>query len=151
DERLIEQDLAERARVVGDAQAGEHRVELRRPVEDVRSEAAQRAIVQLEDGAVPQNAFDAVAAQHEPGAADTALAARAQRPPAGHAQMRAHDDAAREPEAQVLADRLDGLEGATVDRLGGPRRAAAWVGRLGGDALTDERLQPTRRTVQRVA
>ena len=61
------------------------------------------------------------------------------------------DDAAREPEAQVLADRLDRFERASVDRLGDARRAAARVRRLGGDALTDERLEPTRRTVQRVA
>ena len=68
----------------------------RRPLEDVRAEPAERARVQLEHGAVPEDGLGRLAAQHEPRRAAAPLAARPQRPAPGQAQVRPHDDAALE-------------------------------------------------------
>src|SRR5581483_8179498 len=139
DERLIEQRLAEAACAVCAAKACEHLVDSRRSFEDVGAEPGERASVQLEHGAVPEDALVALAAEHEPRPAAARLAARPQRPAPRHAQVRAHDDAAVEAEQQVLAVRLDGLQDATVDPLGDALGKRAWMRRARLDALADER------------
>ena len=106
--------------------------------------------MQLEHRAVPEDAFGSVAAQHEPRLARPARAGRRDRPPAGHPQVRAQDDATLETEDQVLAVGRDGLEHTAVEPLGDPFRLSARMRRLGGDALSDQNLQPARGAMDRV-
>jgi hypothetical protein len=96
DDRLVEQRLTEPARLVGAAHPLEHRVDPRWALEDVRPEPRERARVQLEDGAVPEHAFDSRPAEHEPRLPGARLPPRPDRPATGHAEMRAQDDAALE-------------------------------------------------------
>jgi len=63
---LIQERLADRAALVGQAKAGQHGVEVRRDGEDVGPEPAGSAAVQLEDRAVPQNRFALGSAEDEP-------------------------------------------------------------------------------------
>ncbi len=84
----------------------------------------ERTRVQLEHGPVPEHALRAVAAQHEPRRAPRRLPARPDRPAARHPQVRAHDDAALEPQHEILAERLDRLEQAAVDLLRDATRPA---------------------------
>ena len=63
---LIEERFAHGTTLVGQAKAGQHRVEVRRDGEDVRPEPAGPAAVQLEDGAVPEDGFALGSAQDEP-------------------------------------------------------------------------------------
>ena len=101
----------------------------RRALEDVRPEPRERARVQLEHGPVPEHALERLAAQHEPRLARRAPSPRGRtRPAAGHAQVRAQDDAALEAKQQVLADRLDRFEHAPVDALGDPPACARGCG-----------------------
>ena len=79
------------------------------------------------------------------------LPARLDPPATGHPQVAADDEPALEAEQQVLADRLDRLEHAAVDTRRDLRRLGARVRRLDLEPLADERLQPQRRTVERVA
>lgn len=65
--------------------------------------------------------------------------------------MAPKDEAALEPEHEVLAERLDTLEAPPVQLLGHARRGSAWMGCLDLDGLPDERLQPTGRSVQSIA
>src|SRR5438093_1179335 len=96
----------------------EHRVDPRRALENVRTKSCERARVQLEHGAVPEHGFDVVTLEHEPRLPCASLAARANRPATGHAQVRTQDDAALEAQDEVLALRGDRLEDAPVDPLG---------------------------------
>ena len=65
--------------------------------------------------------------------------------------MRTQHDTALETKLQVLADRVDRLERASVDRLGDALGACSRVRRRCLDPLTDERLQLSRGAVERVA
>ena len=65
--------------------------------------------------------------------------------------MRTQDDAAFEAQDKVLAVRGDRLEDTSVDPLGNPLGLRARMRRVGCDALADERLQATRRQVERIA
>ena len=73
-------------------------------------------------------------------------------PPApGHPQVAAHDESPFEPEQEMLADGLHRLEHAPVDPLRDTGRLAARVRRLDLEPLPDERLQPPRSAMKRVA
>lgn len=65
--------------------------------------------------------------------------------------MAAQDKAALEGEEEVLADRLDMLEAATVDSLGDSQRRRTRMGRLGGDDLALENAELLGRAVERVS
>ena len=154
DERLVEERLAERARAVGAhacrasiASSAAARSRMSGP-----SRASAR-VVQLEHRPVPEDGLDARRrAARATGVPDAPLARAGAPPAAGHAQVRAHDDAAREPKQQVLADRLDRLEHAARRPCSATRVGRArGCGDSAAIALADERLQPMRRAVQRVA
>jgi MerR family transcriptional regulator, light-induced transcriptional regulator len=151
DDRLVEQRLAEPARLIGAAHPFEDRVEPRRALEDVRPEVCERAQVQLEHGTVPQNSFNLVAAQHEPRLSGAHLATRSHRPAARHPQVGAEDDAALEAQDEVLAVGVHRLQRSSVDPLGNALGPRAWVGRFGRDSLADEHLQAARRQMERIA
>jgi hypothetical protein len=80
DDRLVEQRLAEPVGVLRAAQAPEHVVDPRWTLEDVGAELRDRAQVELEHGAVPEDALHGLAAEHEPRLPGARLAARTQRP-----------------------------------------------------------------------
>ena len=65
--------------------------------------------------------------------------------------MAAEHEAALEMEQQVLADRLDSLEQATVEPLREPLDLGLWMRRLDLEALSDEELEAARRAVDRIA
>src|SRR2546426_9731764 len=65
--------------------------------------------------------------------------------------MRAEDDAAIEPEQQVLADRLARFEGAAVEALCDAFSPGPRMRRLRLDTLPDQRLQAPGRPVESVA
>src|SRR6059058_5862311 len=65
--------------------------------------------------------------------------------------MAPQDDAALEAEEEVLADRLDRLERPAVQPLRKSLQRRAGVGRLDLEPLADERLEPARRSVKRIA
>ena len=69
DEALVDQTLAERARRICPAETREHRVEVGRRCEDVRTEPGERAGVQFENRAAPEDTFELGAAEDEPGPA----------------------------------------------------------------------------------
>ena len=56
--------------------------------------------------------------------------------------MAPHGDVALEAQQEVLADRLDGLEHATVDRPRDTGQQPARIRRRGLDALADQHLEP---------
>ena len=62
--------------------------------------------------------------------------------------MAPDDEASLETQQQVLADRLDRLEHASVDPRGDLGRLGARVRRLDLEPLPDERLKPKRRSVK---
>jgi hypothetical protein len=63
----------------------------------------------------------------------------------------AEHDAALEAEQEVLPDRLDRLEHAAVDDASNARRLSARVRALRLDAFPDERLEPARGALERIA
>ena len=150
DERLVEQRLAEPTHLVGAAHALEHHVDPRRTLEDVRPQARECAGMQLEHGTVPQNSLNARATEHEPRPAGARLPTRANRPPPGHAQVRAQDDPALEAQDEVLTVRSHRFECSSVDPLGDALGPRTRMRRFGGDPLADEHLQPARRQVERI-
>ena len=133
------------------AEAPHHLIDIRWTSEDVRPQPAHRTLVQLEHGPVQQHGLEAVAAEHEPGPAERPRAARPDEPAPTHAEVAPEHERTVEPEQEVLADGLDALEPAPVESLGDPLDRRARVGRLGFDALPDERLKPACGTVQRIA
>src|SRR5205823_11583998 len=108
------------------------------PLEDVRAETRECARMQLEHRSVPEDALRLLAAQHQPRPTDARLAARPDRPPTRHTEVRAHGDPAFEAKNEVLSVRVHRLEHAAVDLLGDALRLRARMRRLGGDALADE-------------
>ena len=72
-------------------------------------------------------------------------------PAPAHAQVAARHETAFEAQQQVLPDRLDRLEPAAVEPLGGKHRGGARMRRLDRDALAHERLQLARGSVERVS
>src|SRR5205085_6681400 len=127
-----------------------HRLELRRLGEDVRPEPPHRARAgasaparrELEHRAVQLDPLVLGAAQDEPRPADLPAAARAHPPAPRHPQVAAQDDAALEPEQEVLPDRLDRLEPPTVEALRDARELPARVWRGDLEPLADEQLEP---------
>jgi hypothetical protein len=148
---LIEERFADRAALVGQAKAGEHRIEVWRRGEDVGPEPAGPTAVQLEDGAVPEDGFALSSAQDEPWPPARRPAPRPHLPATSHAQMAAEDEAALEVEQQVLADRLDSLEPAAVQPFRESLDLGLRVRGLHLDTLADEDLQSTRGAVDRIA
>jgi hypothetical protein len=65
--------------------------------------------------------------------------------------MRTQDNAAFEAQDEVLAVCGNRLEDASIDALGNALGLCARMRRVGRDALADERLQATRRQVERIA
>src|SRR4029077_10464416 len=151
DDRLVDHRLSEPAGVVGAAHSLEHPVDARRPLENVRPETRGRGGAGAEDRSIPQDALRCVATKDEPGLPGACLAARADRPAARHAQMRADGDSALEPQDEVLAVRVYRLERATVDLVGDALGLRARMRRLRGDTLADEHLEAARRPVERIA
>jgi len=62
-----------------------------------------------------------------------------------------HDEPALEAQQQVLADRLDALEGVTVDLLRHTGRLSTRVRRLDLELLPDQHLEPLSGASERVA
>ena len=129
----------------------EHRVELRRALEDVRAEPRERARVQLEHRAVPEHALDVLAAEHEP-----RLARRAPRRAGGPTSGRSCAGASagrcrpRSGGCRFLPCALHRFELSPVDPLGDALGLRARMRRLGRDPLADEHLQAARRPVERI-
>ena len=116
-------------------QVRDHRGEVGRLGEDVRPEPARAARGQLEHRPVPEHRLALGAGQHEPRLAAPRAPRSTHLPAAAHAQVAAQHEAALEAQEQVLADRLDRLEPATVEPLGDEHRGRARVRRLDRDAL----------------
>jgi signal transduction histidine kinase/HAMP domain-containing protein len=153
DEALVDDGLADLPLLRGVAEALEHPFEVGRLGKDVGPEPAQRAGApnELEHRAVPEDRLVLGAAQHEPGAADPPRAARLDAPAAGHAQVAAEHEVALEAEEQVLPDRLDGFEAASVKSVGEQPSARPGMRRLHLELLSDEDLQTGGGAVERVA
>ena len=83
---------------------------------------------ELEHRPVPEHRLALRAAQHEPRPARRARARPASAPAARHAQVAAQDDAALEPEQQVLPDGVDRLQAPPVQRSATPLTAARGCG-----------------------
>ena len=78
---------------------------------------AAPAALELEHRSVPQHRLVLLPAQHEPGSAGAARAARLDAPAAGHPQVAPQHEAALEMEQQILAHCLDRLEQPPVEPL----------------------------------
>ena len=150
---LVEQRLAEPTRAVDLAHAGEHRVVPGRRSEDVRPEPGKRPRVQLEHRPVPEDTLSTLSAQDEPGATRSRIHFRPlpHRPSPAHTQVRAKDDAAFEPEHEVLPERLDGFEQAAVELPSVDRRPRPRMRRFHLDPFADEHLEAARGAMERVA
>ena len=150
DDGLIEQRLAEPARLVGGTQPREHVIEARLRLQDVRPQPCDRPCVQLENGPVPEHSFGPSPAQHEPRPAGPSTTGRRHRPATGQPQVRTEHDATVEAKDQVLAERLDRFEHAAVEPLGDPTGSSARVRRLGCDPLAYQHLEASCGAVDRV-
>jgi hypothetical protein len=109
--------------------------------------------LERQHGAVPEDPFELVAAQDEPGqpGPDSPGVATLDSPATRHAEVAAYNDPTFEAEQQVLAHRLDRLENAAVDAVCDAGHLPARVRRLDLQPLTDERLQPAGGAVQSIA
>ena len=150
DEPLVLERLAQ-PQVPGPAQPRHDRVEIDLGREHVLAEPAQVSRLEREDGPVPEHALELVAAKHEPRESSARLPARLDPPAAGHPQVAADDDPALEAKQQVLPDGFDRLEHAAVDPRRDAGRLGAGMRRLHLEPLADERLEPHRSAVERVA
>ena len=151
DEPLILEHLAERPRAVGAAEPRDESGGIRRVREQVGAEPPHRPEVERQHRPVPLGRLDRIAAEEEPRPPGSGRADRADAPAAVHPQVAPHGDAAFEPEQQVLPDRLDALEPATVDRLRDAGDEPARMRRRGRQAEPDERLESRGRAMERVA
>jgi signal transduction histidine kinase len=124
------------------AQARDHLPELRRVVEDVRTEPPGDVVAQLQERAVPLHGLEFPPPQYEPGPAAQRRSARLNPPAPLHPQVAAEGHSALEAQQEVLADRIDTLEPASVEARGEVQGGGARVGRLDLDPLADERLEP---------
>jgi MerR family transcriptional regulator, light-induced transcriptional regulator len=138
---LVEQRVADRARRLA-PEIRDHPVEVRRLREDVGPEAANSAVVELEDGPIPEQSLALRAAQHEPRAADELRSARTDAPAPVHPQMAAEDEISFEAKQKILARGVDGEEAATVQPLRDPFHRSARMRRLHLHTFADEHLQP---------
>src|SRR5919197_2584525 len=150
DETLIEQGIPDLARRVA-ADVRDDRLQVRRLREDVRTETADGAVVELQHRAVPQHGLALGAAENEPGAAEELRTSSLQPPAPRHAQVAPQDDATLEPEEQVLSRRLDGFEPTAVEPGRELLDRSARVWRLHFEALANENLQLARGACQRIA
>src|SRR5581483_2519829 len=105
----------------------------------------------LEHRPVPLPSLEAAPAEDEPRPSPQRGPARDERPAPAHPQVAVQDEAALEPQQQVLPDRLDREQSAAVQPLDEPARCRARMGRLDLEPLADERLQAPRRAVESVA
>ena len=150
DEPLVEERIADLATAVSAAQIDEHLVEVRRLGEDVRPQPPKRPRMQLEYPPAVEDRLALCSAQHEPRATARRLAARADAPAAGHAQVVSEQIAALEAQNEVLAHRFDPDEAAAVQATRVDSCLALRVRSLHLDALADEVLEMPRRAVERV-
>ena len=107
--------------------------------------------MELEHRPVDLHCLEPLAAQNEPGAAVDRRPARPHEPASTHLQVAAQDNAALEPQQQILADSLDALELEAVQSLRDPGDGRPRMRRLGLDALPDQRLQPLGGSAERIA
>ena len=142
-EPLVEQSVADLARLRPRPEAREHRLEVGGLAEDVGAETRRSAAAdELEDGAVPEHGLVLGAPQHEPRLPHSRHASPLDAPATLHAQMAAQDKAALEVEQEVLPHCLHPLEPPAVEPLGEALHRGARMRRLDLDALADENLQP---------
>ena len=109
--------------------------------EDVGAEPAGNAAVELEHRAVEHGADVFVAAQDEPRLAEDRRVAAEDPPASLHAQVAAQHEPALEAKQEVLADRLDVLQAATVETRRELLHRGARVRRLDLELLSHEDLQ----------
>ena len=94
----------------------------------------------------------ALAAEHEPRPPEHGLLDRLHVPAPVHPQVAPDDEPALEPEQEVLPDRLDRLEPTSrAEALRDARHLGLRMRRLDLDDLSHERLEPTRRAMERIA
>src|SRR3954465_10381627 len=118
-EPLVEQDIADLTLLRPAAQARKHRLVVGGLARDVGPEPRRATGAdELEDGAVPEDRLVLGAPQHEPGLASPYRTPGLDPPAAVHPQMAAQDEAALEPEQEILSHRLDRLEPPPVEPLG---------------------------------
>ena len=131
----------------------DHGLDLRRVGEDVRPEAADVALVELEDGPVPEDGLGLGPAENEPGhPAPGAVSVSGENLPAPlHPEVAAQDEPVLEAQDQVLADGLDLQQRAAVEPLGDSGEPGARMRRLDVELLADEDLEVARRAVKGVA
>ena len=122
-------------------QVGDHHLELRRLGQDVGPQPADRAVVELEHGAVPEDRLALSAPQHQPRAADELRAPGANGPATGHAEVVAKHDSALEAEEKVFAGRLDGDQPLAVEPGCKLLHRRARMRRLNLEPLAHERLK----------
>jgi len=139
DEPLIPERLAEPA-VARAPQPRHDRVDVELLGEHVLTQPADAPGLERQYRPVPEHALELIAAEDEPRQSCARLAARLDLPAAGHAQVAADDDAALEPEQQILADRVHRLEHAAVHAGGDAGRLCARVRGLDLEPLPNERL-----------
>ena len=106
----------------------------------------RRVVAQREHRAVPLRRLPLAPRRTSHGRPARAPVRERDAPAAVHAQVAPDHDATLEAQEQVLADRLDPLEHAPVDRARDTRREPARVRALRLDALADEHLQPRARS-----
>jgi len=142
DETLVEQRFADLPPAARTPQPGDHPLEVRGIGEDVRPEAPDAARIQLEHGSAPEHRLPRSAAQDEPWTTANRRAPLPDRPATPHPQVAPQDETAFEVKDEVLPDRLDAFESPAVELLGHTCRSGARMGRVDGDRLADEDLQP---------
>lgn len=138
DEALVEQRLPEQTRLIGRTEARDEVGDIGLVRQKVRPERSQRPVVEREHGAVPLCGLPLPAPQHEPREAAPHGVARLEPPPTTHSQMAAENQAALEAQEEVLADRFDALEHASVEDARDTGGLPARVRALGFDPISHE-------------
>src|SRR5207244_869097 len=113
-ESLVEQGVTGLALLVRAPESREHGVVVGLLREDVGTETARDAAVELQHRAVEHRSDVVVPAEHEPWLAEDRRVPAEDAPASLHAQMAAEHEPALEAEQKVLADRLDVLQAAAV-------------------------------------
>jgi len=151
DQTLVEERLANLARLIGSAKSQQHLVHVGRVVHYIRPEPDERSAGELQHRSVPEDTLRLLAAEDEPGKAGDSRVRGDDLPAALHAQVAAQDNAILELEEQVLADRAHLIESEAVDSLGNPQCPGPGVLGPGPHALSLEHPQPLGGPVQAVS
>ena len=149
DDTLIHECLADEPSGVVTPQTSDDVPDLRLLGEQVGTELTDSSLApEREHRSVPLSGLPLAAPKHEPRRPATPRVSSVHPPASRHAEMAPYDNSSFEAQHEVLPDRLDVLEPASVDRSSHAGDEPARIRALRLEALADEHLQLPRDSVE---